>query len=122
MMREKIINHPPMIISKIIPNRPPITNRTFKVGFLKLGFTSNITLEKPPKILAIIPSHPIKGDTTPEETKTIEKASVPRDHKNCVNLNLESFVLRMVRAKSLNEFSSAPLVLEYCLAILRSPQ
>ena len=37
-------------------------------------------------------------------------------------LNLKSFVLKMVRAKLLNEFFSAPLETEYFLAMLRNPQ
>ncbi len=56
-MSGKNNSHPPMIISNIIANRPPIVDKTSK-----LGFTNFIPLPKPIKILATIPNHPIIGD------------------------------------------------------------
>ena len=106
-----------MIISNRIAVRPPIA-----VKSLKLSFTSFIPVLKPTRMLATIPNHPIICGTTSEVTNTIEKASVPMDQQIIANLNLVSFVLKMERAKSLNEFFSAPLVSEYCLAILMSFQ
>ncbi len=73
-------------------------------------------------MLAPIPNHPITCGTTPEVTNTIEKASVPIDHRIIANLNLVSFALKVAQAKSLNEALSAPLEPEYCPAMLISPQ
>ncbi len=101
-----------MSISNKIADRPPIANRT-----IILCFKSFAPSAKPTEMLATIPNHQIKGGTTPNVTNTIENASVPMDQKIIANMNLELFVLRMVRAKSLNEVFSTPLVTEYFLAI-----
>ena len=111
----KNISHIPMSISNRRATKPPIlSKKTF------LCFKSIIPLPRPTKMLPTIPNQPIKEGTTPEVTNTIENASVPIDQNINANANLELFVLVMVRAKSLNDFFSASLILEYFLAILRS--
>ena len=106
-----------MIISNRIADRPPIA-----VKSLVLGFASFIPVVKLTRMLETIPNHPIIAGTTPQVTSTIENASVPMDQQIIAILNLWSFVLKILRAKSLNEFFSAPLLLEYFFAMLRSPQ
>ena len=115
-MSQENNSHPPMIISNRIGNRATIA------GTLVLGFTSFIPLLKKTRMLAAIPNHPIIGGTTPEVTNTIENANVPMDQQAIANLNLEFFVLKILRAKSLNEFFSTPLETEYFFAMLRNPQ
>ena len=117
MIYEKNNSHTPMSISNERATRPPIlSKKTF------LCFTNFIPSAKPTKMLATIPNHPIKGGTTPQVINMNENASVPMDHQIIANANLELFVLVIARAKSLNEVFSAPLVPEYFLATLRSPQ
>ena len=64
MMSEKNNNNPPRITSNTIAPRPPIADRTLRIGFLKLGFTRSIPLPKLREMLATIPNHPIIRGTT----------------------------------------------------------
>ena len=75
-------------------------------------------------MLAKIPNHPISAGivTLSEVANRIEYESVPIENRICANAKFWFFVFIILRPNSVKDCFSAPLLAEYCLAILSNPQ